>query len=149
MEILRLQLKNDVTQRIEDYIQTHSIDVDRYWLKHTINILITHIPFPLPSPIIDIDPHKCRARIWRNRTGLQCTHTPNDTVYCKKHIDMIKCYGVLRFGDMNEPKPTFDLIKQTQEPLLWEDPDPLTMLQQVLLLQSRKVIVSTPLLIIN
>ena len=65
---------------------------------------------------------------------------------------MLKQEGVLRFGDIREKKPTHDLIKLKNgisEKLDWIEPNPLQQLQNVLDQQSRKVISTTPKLLVN
>jgi len=45
---------------------------------------------------------KCNARLWNNSYGGQCSHLAICNNYCKKHDSMIKKYGKLRFGDIND-----------------------------------------------
>ena len=55
-------------------------------------------------------------------------------------------------GDIRDKKPTHDLIKLKNglsEKLYWVDPNPINQLQSVLNQQKRKVILSTPTLIID
>ena len=63
---------------------------------------------------------------------------------------MLKYDGILRFGDIREEKPIYDLIKQKQgelEELHWLHSDPIQQLQNVLDLQSQKIIYAGPHLI--
>ena len=148
MEIVKLKLKQDVLQRVNDYSNDSHKLINQQWLTECIDILVDSISLPLPPSEMTINPLHCYARVWSNRKGCQCTHKPVQKGYCQKHLDMIETHGVLRFGDIREPRPEYDLIKQSKEKLSWEDTDPLSKLNYVLQHQSKKVILATPHLIL-
>ena len=54
--------------------------------------------------------NKCHARLWNNGYECQCSNKIIDDNLCKKHINMLEKYKVLRFGYINEPLPRHDLI---------------------------------------
>jgi hypothetical protein len=54
--------------------------------------------------------NKCIARLWNNSCGGQCSHISTDNNYCKKHNNMIKKYGKLRFNNIYEEYPDNDNI---------------------------------------
>ena len=73
-------------------------------------------------------------------------HAKKNGDYCDKHNRMIKIDGLLRFGDIREERPAYDLIKQQQGDLVrlqWIEPDPMKRLQNLLDKQQQKIINST------
>jgi len=54
--------------------------------------------------------NKCEARLWNNSYGGQCSHLSICNNFCKKHNLMIKKYGKLRFGNINDSYPDFDYL---------------------------------------
>lgn len=148
MEILKEKLKRDLTSAMDEYQTKSSRHINPEWIRSTIDILVSNVEFPFPKTE-PIHPDKCKARIWANKLGGQCTHNHVKGDYCKKHQQLLYDYGVLRFGDIRKPKPKYDLIKQNQEPLPWEPTDPIYLLEQVLQLQARKIIVASPHLIVH
>ena len=154
MEILHLKLKKDLLKlALEYYNEGDEGDEEEFkeWITQRINSYITDkkIYFSFTNET-RVDPMKCSARIWDNGKGeKQCTHKIKEGCYCNKHHEMIKREGVLRFGDIRDKKPTHDLIKLKNgeiEKLHWIDPN---QLQSVLNQQQRKVILSTPTLIVD
>jgi len=168
MEILQLKMKKDLLKMSLDYIDKYDIDETESsetessetesskWINTRIEYHINKLGITFHS----IDKSKqsiesrCKARLYTNRTGQdQCTHQCiKDTSYCHKHSTMLEREGVLRFGDICEEIPQYDLIKQKHgisERIYWEHSDPLQQLQQILDLQKRKVILSTPKLILS
>jgi hypothetical protein len=154
MEILHLKLKKDLLKLALDYYDKS----DEKWLTDKIDSYMNNkkILFSFNETSFNetrINPIKCSARIWDNGRGeKQCTHKIKEGNYCKKHHEMIKKEGILRFGDIRDKKPTHDLIKLKNgdiEKLHWIDPNPINQLQSVLNQQEKKVILSTPKLIID
>jgi len=148
MELLKLKLKQDVTSRINDYLNSTDKTVNQEWLTQCIDVLVDHSSFPVKTYDLTLDNTRCKARIWKSRLGIQCTHKHVNGDYCQKHHTMLQTYGVLRFGDMREPRPDCDLIKQNNEKLSWEGADPYDRLNYVLASQAKKVILATPHLIV-
>jgi hypothetical protein len=154
MDILRLKLKHDLLHLSLDYVNDSILDepVFTKWIQEKINIYIDEQPlsFNINS---DIDVHKCKARLWNKGQGeKQCSHKQVKGYYCEKHTRMLQQDKVLRFGDIREDRPIYDLIKLDKgqtERLHWIDPNPLNQLQQVLDTQSQKVILTTPTLILH
>ena len=150
MEILHLKLKKDLLKLALDYYDKS----DEKWLTDKIDSYMNNkkISFSFTNET-RVDPMKCSARIWDNGKGeKQCTHKIKEGCHCKKHHEMIKKEGVLRFGDIRDKKPTHDLIKLKNghsEKLNWVDPNPINQLQSVLNKQRKKVILSTPHLIVD
>ena len=153
MEILHLKLKKDLLKLALDYYDKS----DEKWLTDKIDSYMNNmnnnkkISFSFNET--RINPIKCSARIWDNGRGeKQCTHKIKEGFHCNKHHEMIKKEGVLRFGDIRDKKPTHDLIKLKNghsEKLNWVDPNPINQLQSVLNKQRKKVLLSTPKLIID
>ena len=86
--------------------------------------------------------------------SLQCSNKRKvGSDYCGCHSNEMKRKGHLRFDDIRKPKPDFDLTKLEsgwREPLkqLWR-PSAEEELQNLLHQQSRKVILTTPKLILD
>ena len=142
MDILCLKLEQDLFKQLTEYCDLQGFPKDEL-----TTIIKEHIDpelFKFKSP--SLDETKCMARLWDR--GTQCNHNCVDSSeYCQKHLDMIRYYGVLRFGNMREKKPKYDLIKLKhgkKERLFWIHPDPLIRLQNVLDKQQKKIIASTP-----
>ena len=148
MEILHLKLKKDLLKLALDYYDKS----DEKWLTDKIDSYMNNKKILFSFNETRVDPMKCSARIWDNGKGeKQCTHKIKEGCHCKKHHEMIK-EGVLRFGDIRDKKPTHDLIKLKNghsEKLNWVDPNPINQLQSVLNKQRKKVLLSTPKLIID
>lgn len=62
--------------------------------------------------------NKCHARLWNNGYACQCSNKIINNNLCKKHINMLKKYEILRFGYINEPLPRYDLINNNS--LKWK-----------------------------
>lgn len=52
----------------------------------------------------------CKCRTWSNGHGLQCSNTIKKNDLCKTHNNMLDKYGVLRYGNIDLPKPRHDFI---------------------------------------
>tara|TARA_Y100000389_G_scaffold174692_1_gene184845 strand:- start:5554 stop:6012 length:459 start_codon:yes stop_codon:yes gene_type:complete len=152
MEILRIKLQKDLLQKCQEYKTEQSITDESYdeFVESRINELITDVDL---TAKIEINECKCMARMWNNGNGdKQCTHTKKEDDYCGKHHRMLKYDGILRFGDIREEKPKYDLIKKKEgkiEELHWLPSDPIQQLQIVLNHQARKVILATPHLLVD
>ena len=158
MEILSLKMKKDLLDMSLEYTKgleyTRGLDIDKdeftNWITHKIDYYIDkkRISFSKDQNSKD----KCTARLWNGGQGeKQCTHKTIDR-YCEKHKKMLNEEGVLRFGDISDPRPSHDLIKKKNnitERLHWIDSDPLNQLQGVLDMQCKKVVYSAPKLIVN
>lgn len=151
MEILRIKLQKDLLQKCQEYKTEQNITDETYdeFIESRINELIKDVDL---STKIEINECKCMARTWKGDSGVQCTHTKKEGDYCGKHHRMLQYDGVLRFGDIREEKPKYDLIKKKQgelEELHWLPADPIQQLQTVLDYQARKVILATPQLLVD
>lgn len=142
MEALRLKLVEDLTIKLKQYIHEKGINLSEEEIVELINKRVPKEPFDYQRPTYS--EHLCQARIWQK--GLQCTHAKKNGDYCDKHNRMIKIDGLLRFGDIREERPAYDLIKQQQGDLVrlqWIEPDPMKRLQNLLDKQQQKIINST------
>jgi len=158
MDILRIKFKKDLLQLCLDYGQGRDINSDEFsqWVSKRIDDIISDIDISFES-FLSKSKHpletRCTARLFANKTGKdQCTHRRVKDSYCKKHATMLKNEGILRFGDINEKAPSYDLIKHKQgilETIVWIDDDPLKQLQSILNQQIIKVLSSTPKLILS
>ena len=153
MDILKIKLKCDLFLLSLKYIKDKKIDEDEFtkWIETKINNHVdkNNISF---SEKKRIDEKKCSARVWNNGCEKQCTHSIVKNGYCKKHNTMINEEGVLRFGDIKEKKPKYDLIKLKNkeiEKLYWINPDPLQQLDIVLDNHKRKVILASKHLLVD
>tara|TARA_B100000780_G_C21099595_1_gene443672 strand:+ start:354 stop:812 length:459 start_codon:yes stop_codon:yes gene_type:complete len=152
MEILHLKLKKDLLKLALDYNKDKSEEEFTKWVTQRIDSYITdkNISFSFTKECKVRDCERCNARLWD--TGERCTHKIKEGNYCKKHNTMLEREGVLRFGDIRDKRPSHDLIKLKNgdiERLHWIDPNPLNQLQSVLNQQQKKVILSTPTLIVD
>jgi hypothetical protein len=163
MDILHQKMVKDLVKMSFEYASQGETpkQIDELWLQSRIQVHMKEHKMSFPelgmsarNPKYNPDT-RCCARLWKNQTGKdQCTHARvgEDGYYCEKHVRMLTLDGVLRFGDIRETKPTHDLIKLNKgihEELHWIEPNPLQQLQQVLDQQSRKVILTTPGLLVN
>lgn len=152
MDILSCKLKKDLHKKLKEYmVMMEFTDIDNE-LEDMIDCINTDNLFSFTTT--DYEECKCHARLWgREGRGSQCTHNRvEESKYCKKHNDMIRYYGVLRFGDITDKKPKYDKIKLTmgtKERLHWIQQDPLLRLQQVLDKHQVKLITSIPHLIVR
>ena len=158
MEILYLKLKQDLLQKSLEYYnegdEGDEGDKEEFtkWVTQRIVSYISEkkISFSFTKECKVRDCERCSARLWD--TGERCTHKIKEGNYCKKHNTMLEREGLLRFGDIRDKKPTHDLIKLKNgeiEKLDWVDPNPLDRIQSVLNHQRKKVILSTPKLIVD
>jgi hypothetical protein len=149
MDILCLKLHDDLTHKLTEYIHDMEYDIPNN-LSDMITEVIDPSLFIFPQKT-EYRPHMCHARIWDK--GLQCNHASVEGGnYCGRHLDMINYYGILRFGDITDKKPVYDLIKLRaghKEKLRWIQPDPIQRLQHLLDKQQLKVIRATPHLIVR
>jgi len=142
-----LKLKQDLLKNLTIYCDENNFKKDN--LQLLINKYVKHELFSFYKPP-EINCEKCHARLWDK--GLQCTHYKKEGDYCNKHNRMIKIDGLLRFGDIREEKPKYDLIKLKdgkREKLNWINPDPINRLQELLDKHQRKLIQTTPQLILK
>jgi len=152
MEILKQKLKNDLLKQCQQYKQQNEITDDGFddWLDSRVQELVEAVDLNMYDN--SINETKCMARMWKDNSSHQCTHTKKEGDYCGKHTRMLKYDGILRFGDIRSEIPRYDLIKQKEgilEELSWLNPDPLKQLQGILDLQAQKVIHTTPHLIVK
>lgn len=149
MDILLLKLKQELEIELNEYIETKSEGNTTVDIKSIIDEKVKPELFQLS--INDYDECKCNARLWDK--GYQCTHTKkSDSDYCDKHNRMIRYEGVLRFGDIREPKPKYDQIKLKngiKDKLNWIHPDPLIRLQNLLDKHQKKLIEAAPKLVVR
>ena len=166
MDIIKIKMMKDLCSMSDDYMKQltisnpgieSNVDKDEYsnWIKNRISIYIDNktISFSKDGSRNSRGQHKCTARLWNRGQGAkQCTHDKTTDQYCEKHNKMLHCEGVLRFGDMRDPRPSHDLIKKKNnitERLNWVNPDPLNQLQGILDMQCKKVVYCAPRLIVN
>ena len=137
MDILCLKLKKDLKTALESYSN------EKGYLVEDLDVLIDESVKPelFNYKIREYSETDCQARLWAK--GLQCGFSKVDGCdYCNKHHDMMRVYGTLRFGDIKDKKPKYDLIKLKlgkNERLNWIEPCPLTRLQNLLDKQACKM----------
>jgi len=158
MDIIHIKLKKDLLKMSLNHVEGLNIDKCEFseWINRRIEYYINEkdIYFEVLDKSKNPSEERCTSRIYTNRTGKdQCTHRrKKDSTYCQKHSTMLEEEGVLRFGDIRDDIPLYDLIKHKSgivEKIPWDNPDPLSQLQSILNEQRRKVILSTPKLIVN
>tara|TARA_B110000285_G_C15099882_1_gene604358 strand:- start:1248 stop:1688 length:441 start_codon:yes stop_codon:yes gene_type:complete len=138
MDLLCLKLKKDLKSELDVYTKEKGYPVEN------LGTLIDDAVKPelFHFKIQEYDETKCQARLWSK--GLQCDHSKTEcSDYCNKHQDMIRYYGTLRFGDIKDKKPKYDLIKLKdgeKERLNWIEPNPLIRLENLLDKQQQKMI---------
>ena len=152
MDILKQKLSQELYDMSIQFMQENSIEKEGLngKIKTRISELVTDVDFSLPQT--ERNQNKCKARVWDSLLGgKQCSHNCKKGDYCDKHNRMLVIDKVLRFDDIRNPPPDYDLIKMKQgiyEPLTWLKSDPIQQLQDVLDLQSKKVVYSVPNLIL-
>jgi hypothetical protein len=138
MDILYLKLKKDLKGELEVFSKEKGYPVEN--LGTLIDEAVKPELFNFNNQ--EYDENKCQARLWSK--GLQCDHSKTEcSDYCNKHQDMIRYYGILRFGDIKDKKPKYDLIKLKEckkEKLNWIEPNPLIRLENLLDKQQHKMI---------
>ena len=138
MDILCLKLKKDLKSELDVYTKEKGYPVEN--LGTLIDDAVKPELFNFNTQ--EYDETKCQARLWSK--GLQCDHSKTEcSDYCNKHQDMIRYYGTLRFGDIKDKKPKYDLIKLKdgkKERLNWIEPNPLIRLENLLDKQQQKMI---------
>jgi len=172
MDIIKIKMMKDLLSMTDDYMKqltisnpsiVANVDKDEYsnWIKNRISIYIDNSTISFSKDKGSASraskaskaSEKCTARLWNGGQGeKQCTHDKSSDQYCEKHKKMLNEEGVLRFGDMRDPRPSHDLIKKKNnitEKLHWIDSDPLNQLQGVLDMQCKKVVCCAPRLIVN
>lgn len=145
MDILCLKLKKDLSEKLKEYSQmmdyTSCVNYDEQYIDDIVEKHVSPEVFQF-NVKQEYDETKCQARLWDK--GLQCNHSKcPDSDYCDKHHNMIRFYGTLRFGDIREKRPKYDLIKLKEgkkEKLTWIQQDPLIRLQNLLDKQQKKII---------
>jgi len=152
MEMLHLKLKNDLMKLALEYKKSLDIDIDEEQFKQFVikSIDEKNINFSFTNECKVKECDRCSARVWKD-TPQRCSHKIYEGNYCKKHNIMIKNNGFLRFGDINQERPAYDLIKLkngVKEKLFWRE-QPLEQLQSILNQQQNKVILTTPKLILD
>jgi hypothetical protein len=55
--------------------------------------------------------NRCKCRLWSDGYESRCSNKIITDDLCKTHYNMFKKYGNLRFGKIDDIKPTHDLIK--------------------------------------
>ena len=143
-EIIKIKLKRDllykfnheiydkhiVLQLIEERVNDLDINFTRLNFNHYRNR--------------ENDTSKCKARLWNDKYGGQCSHKRILGDYCKKHSIMLHSYKKLPFGSIDEPRPRLNLI--TNDTLQWYDMNNMEQLQIFCNIHNKKIIES---LIIN
>jgi len=145
MDILCLKLKKDLSEKLKEYSQmmdyTSCVNYDEQYITDIVENHVSPEVFQF-NVKQEYDETKCQARLWDK--GLQCNHSKcPDSEYCDKHHGMVRFYGTLRFGDIREKRPKYDLIKLKEgkkEKLTWIQQDPLIRLQNLLDKQQKKII---------
>lgn len=138
MDILCLKLKKDLKEALEVFSKEKG-----YHLENLDTLIDETVkPEVFNFNIKEYDETKCQARLWSK--GLQCVHCKTEgEEYCNKHLDMIRYYGILRFGDIKDKKPKYDLVKLKdgkKEKLNWVEPNPLIRLENLMDKQQQKMI---------
>ena len=138
MDLLCLKLKKDLKSELDVYTKEKGYPVEN------LDTLIDDAVKPelFHFKIQEYDETKCQARLWSK--GLQCDYCKAvGQEYCNTHLDMIRYHGTLRFGDIKDKKPKYDLIKLKdgeKERLNWIEPNPLIRLENLLDKQQQKMI---------
>ena len=145
MDILCLKLKKELSEKLKEYSQmmdyTSCVNYDEQYIDDIVERSVSPEVFQF-NVKQEYDETKCQARLWDK--GLQCNYSKcSDSDYCDKHHGMVRFYGTLRFGDIREKRPKYDLIKLKEgkkEKLTWIQLDPLIRLQNLLDKQQQKII---------
>ena len=154
MDILCLKLKKDLSEKLKEYSQmmdyTSCVNYDEQYITDIVENHVSPDVFQF-NVKQEYDETKCHARLWDK--GFQCNHSkcPNSD-YCDKHHGMVRFYGTLRFGDIREKRPKYDLIKLKEgkkEKLTWIQQDSLIRLQNLLDKQQKKIINASSSLVIT
>jgi hypothetical protein len=151
-EVLTIKLQRDLLKLSQDYAAQLGVELDSDFINETIQKHTQSVSFDFnDSECTHPLEERCCARRWWNSRDIACTHRKTRGDYCGKHNQMITEYGTLRFDDIRNPKPKYDLIKLktgNPPPLKWKQP-PKDQLQSVLNQQQHKVILAAPKLIVQ
>jgi len=143
MDVIRIKLQRDILKMSLEYVSELDIDKEEFtkWVQPFIETYSHTAMDEFKPKEIQIDESKCIARLWND--GRQCSFTKMNDTYCGHHIREIKINDLLRFGNMKEPRPDCDQVKQNGEVLNWKNPNHIEELETILNVHKRKVAVAS------
>tara|TARA_R110002167_G_scaffold34071_1_gene108848 strand:+ start:1007 stop:1504 length:498 start_codon:yes stop_codon:yes gene_type:complete len=152
-DILIIKLKQDLFTKCKEYQEDIANEINEDVLHRLIESRTQDVVFDFKEDKCDLrKEERCCGRTWSHMKGLQCSNKRLDGKdYCGHHSNEIKREGLLRFDDIRREPPKFDLIKLKSnwiEKLNWR-PSGEQELQYILDEQSRKVVFTTPKLILQ
>jgi len=148
-DIMIIKLKQDLLTKCKEYQEDIDVDV----LHRLIESRTQDVVFNLSEDKSKVKKEeRCSARTWSHMKGMRCRcKSILNSDYCGCHSKEMKVKGHLRFDDVKNPPPEFDITKLEsgwREKLYWR-PSAEQELQNLLDKQSRKVILTTPKLILH
>lgn len=108
------ELEDELEEELED-----EWEVDHELITQLITQRLSNFEDILPPQgAKPLDPTRCHARIWADKTGAQCSHKIKDECLCKKHFNELCTKGYLRFNQYDEERP---IINEDGNPIPWND----------------------------
>lgn len=152
-EIMIIKLKQDLLTKCKEYAAEGKEHIDVDVLHRLIESRTQDVVFDFKEDKCQLTKEeRCCGRTYSECKGIQCSNKRQDGIdYCGHHSNELNREGLLRFDDIKKPPPDFDLIKLKsgwREKLNWR-PSAEQELQHLLDKQSRKVILTTPKLILD
>ena len=106
------ELKEELEEEYED-------DVDPGLITQLITDRLSKFEDILPPQgTKPLDPTKCHARAWADKTGAQCSHKIKEECLCGKHLNMLRDTGYIEFNRYDEERP---IINEKGNPIPWND----------------------------
>ena len=108
------ELEDELEEELED-----EWEVDHELITQLITQRLSKFEDILPPQgATPLDPNKCHARVWADKTGAQCSHKIKGECLCGKHLNMLRDTGYLEFNRYDEERP---IINEKGNPIPWND----------------------------
>ena len=108
------ELEDELEEELED-----EWEVDHETITQLITERLSKFEDILPPQgTKPLDPTRCHARVWADKTGAQCTHDIIKECLCGKHLNMSHDKGYLRFNRYDEERP---IINEDGNQIPWND----------------------------
>ena len=115
--ILQGRCLHELKEELEEELEED--DVDPGLITQLITDRLSKLEDILPPQgTKPLDPTKCHARAWADKTGAQCSHKIDKECLCGKHLNMLHDTGYLKFKRYDEERP---IINEDGNQIPWND----------------------------
>ena len=116
ISILQKRCLRELEEELEEELED---DVDPGMITQLIKERLSKFEDILPpQSATPLDPTKCHARVWADKTGAQCSHKIDKECLCGKHWNISHKKGYLEFNRYDEERP---IINEKGNPIPWND----------------------------